>query len=258
MVRGLYTAYTGMLNEQRRLDIISNNMANSDTVAYKKQGVVSQSYAEVMAIKIRDLSEASTNRSVGKVSLGVKIGEVYTDYTQGALKTTDNTYDFAINGNGFFGINFIDKNGTEHTYYTRDGIFTLDNEGYLVTDDGNYVLSSDNQKIQIDTNAGEVSVTETGEIYQNSELISNLGLFDFEDYNYLERYGENMYNAVDGATMKTSSATILQGFTEASNINTVSEMVDLINITRAYESSQKVITTIDSTLEKVVNDIARV
>ena len=102
MLRGLYTAFTGMSNEQKRLDIISNNIANAATVGYKEENVTNQSFDEMLTIKIRDGSEAYLDKSIGTMSLGVKVGEVYTDYGQGSLRTTGNTYDMAIEGKGFF------------------------------------------------------------------------------------------------------------------------------------------------------------
>ena len=89
MLRGLYTGWTGMVNEQKRLDVISNNMANADTVGFKDDRVTSQAFDQVLAIKVRDGSEAYHNEAIGHLSLGVKIGEVYTDYSQGFNKATE-------------------------------------------------------------------------------------------------------------------------------------------------------------------------
>ena len=88
MVRGLYTAYTGMRNEQNRMDIISNNLANVSTAGYKEENVASQAFDKVFALKIRDVSEAFNDRRIGTMSLGVKVGEVYTDYRQGSVRET--------------------------------------------------------------------------------------------------------------------------------------------------------------------------
>lgn len=101
MLRGLYTAWTGMVNEQKRLDVISNNMANADSVGYKDERVTSQAFDQVLSIKIRDGSQAYHNEAIGHLSLGVKIGEVYTDYSQGSLRQTHGTYDMALSGRGF-------------------------------------------------------------------------------------------------------------------------------------------------------------
>ena len=121
MVRGLYTAYTGMVNEQKRLDIISNNLANSATVGYKEENVTSRSFKDYMMTKIKDGSEAFLDREIGVSNPGVKIGETYMNWDQGSLRETDNTYDMAIQGNGFFAIKVVDANGDSTIKYTRNG-----------------------------------------------------------------------------------------------------------------------------------------
>lgn len=256
MVKGLYTAYTGMLNEQNRMDVITNNMANSATYGYKAEGATAQSFADVYAIKIKDASEYYVNRRIGAMSMGAQIGETYTDYAQGSFKNTGNTYDMALDGNGFFSISFTNKSGQTSTKYTRDGSFTVNTQGYLVTKDGDFVLGNGNSPIKIDVNT-TVKIDSLGNIYQDGTLVNKLAITDFADYNYLEKYGENMYNLVTGGTTQASTASVQQGYLEASNVNIVSEMVDMIAITRAYETNQKVIQTIDGTLDKAVNSVGK-
>lgn len=256
MVKGLYTAYTGMINEQNRMDVITNNMANASTYGYKAEGATAQSFEDVYAAKIKDASEYFVNRRIGAMSMGAQIGETYTDYSQGSFKETGNTYDLALDGNGFFSISFTNKAGETSTKYTRDGSFTVNTDGYLVTKDGDYVLGNGNAPISIDTNT-TVKIDTLGNIYQDGTLVNKLAVTDFTDYNYLEKYGENMYDLVDGGTTQASTARVQQGYIEASNVNVVSEMVNMIQITRAYETNQKVITTIDSTLDKAVNTVGK-
>ena len=257
MVRGLYTAYTGMANEQKRLDIISNNLANSATVGYKEENVTSKSFKDFMITKIRDGSEAYVDREIGVMNPGVKIGETYMNWDQGSLRETDNTYDMAIQGNGFFAIKVVEKNGDSSIKYTRNGQFTITNEGYVVDVDGNR-LQGANGDVQVPVDATDVAIKLNGAVYANGEQVDTITLTDFEDYNYLDLYGDNMYNAVDGATTKSSTATILQGFTEQSNVNVVDEMVSMITITRAYEAGQKMIKTQDSLLEQAVSSVGKV
>ena len=105
MVKGLYTAYTGMINEQNRMDIMTNNLANASTVGYKKEGSTSQSFDDVLTVKIKDQSVGMRNvQRLGVKNPGVKIGENYTDYSQGSFRITGNTYDLALSGGGFFAI----------------------------------------------------------------------------------------------------------------------------------------------------------
>ena len=256
MLRGLYTAWTGMVNEQKRLDVISNNMANSNTVGYKDEKVASQSFDQVLGIKIRDGSQAYHNQLIGRLSLGVKIGETYTDYRQGSIRQTGGTYDMALSGSGFFTVSVTDKAGVVHTRYTRDGRFMLTKEGLLVDADGN-PLQGQGGNIVIDTSAKSVSIARTGEIVVDGQYIDTLQIVDFADYDYLRKYGNTMYEPVDGATMIDATAEIIQGYTEQSNVNVVSEMVDMITITRAYEANQKVIRSYDSMLNQSVNQVGR-
>lgn len=251
MVRGLYTAYTGMMNQQHRLDTITNNLANSATTGYKKEGATAQSFDEMFAVKVRDGSEDYINKRIGTMSLGVKIGENYTDFSQGNLTETDNTFDLAIAGDGFFEISFTNKAGVQSYKYTRDGSFTLTKEGYLVTKDGDFVQGQ-NGNIKLSTTA-DVVIDSQGNIFENGEMTDKLKLVDFEDYNYLKKYGENMYDKTEGYTEKEADGRIEQGFLEASNANVITEMVEMITITRAYETNQKFIQAADDTLEKDVN-----
>ena len=139
MVKGLYTAYTGMINEQKRLDVLTNNLANASTYGYKKEGTTSHSFKEQLAIKIKDTSDYGNPKGIGDIVPGVKIGETYTDWTSGSFQVTDKQSDFALSGQGFFAIAFTDKNGNTSVKYTRDGAFTVDANGYLVTKDGDHV-----------------------------------------------------------------------------------------------------------------------
>lgn len=257
MVKGLYTAYTGLMQQQNRLDVISNNLANADTTGYKKEGATTAAFDEVLAVKIKDSSEAYLNLGIGHMSMGAKIGETYTDYSQGSFKVTDKTYDVALDGKGFFSISFTNKAGETSTKYTRDGSFTLNQQGYLVTKDGDFVLGNNNQPILLDT-LQNTEIDTMGNIYQNGNLVNRLNIVDFVDYNYLSKYGENMYDMVEGGTIQEADCRVEQGTLEASNMNVVSEMVDMIAITRNFESNQKIIQTIDETLDKAVNQVGRV
>jgi flagellar basal-body rod protein FlgG len=256
MLRGLYTAWTGMVNEQKRLDVVSNNMANSDSIGYKDERVSSQAFNQVLAIKIRDGSAAYHNESIGKMSLGVKVGEVYTDYSQGSVRETGGTYDLALSGNGFFTVNVTDKSGETHTRYTRNGQFHLTKDGLLVDADGNAVQGQGGD-INIDPSAKSVTISADGTITADGKVIDTLKIVDFEDYDYLEKYGDTMYEPVDGATTKDAAAEVLQGYTEQSNVNVVKEMVDMITITRAYEANQKLIKSYDSMLDSAVNQVGK-
>lgn len=258
MVRGLYTGYTGMVNQQKRLDTITNNLANASTTGYKREGVTSKAFNEFLTFKVNDLSEGILARNIGNMSLGTKIGENYTNYTQGSFKNTEGTYDLAIEGKGFFKISFTNKQGVDSIKYTRDGEFTIDSEGTLRTKDGDYVLNENEERVTIPTEATMIVFDSQGNIHADGQYIDTLGIADFEDYSYLKKYGENLYDVVEGAVETEANVAICQGYLEMSNINVISEMVEMITITRAYETNQKAIQTADTMLEKAVNQVGKV
>ncbi len=266
MVKGLYTGYTGMVNEQKRLDVIANNLANAATTGYKKEGMVNQSFDQQLAIKIKDTSSYGNPQRIGRVSLGVKVGETYTDWDQGSFQITDNASDLALSGEGFFAISYTSKAGETSIKYTRDGAFTVDNQGYLRTSDGDYLLNQDGalgsnnamaNYVQIDP-AKSYEIDEQGYVYQDDQIVDQIGVVQFADNNYISKYGDNLYDLVEGGQVIASDASIEQGCLEASNVNVIDEMVDMITVARAYEAGQKVIQTEDSTLDKAVNSVGRV
>lgn len=289
MLKGLYTAYTGMLNEQHRMDVLTNNLANATTNGFKKEGTTSEAFDTVLAYKIKDLSEPgnlprpmATNRAIDQaeannplnenymerrvrktgLNLGVKIGENYVDYSEGPIKETGNTLDLALSDRGFFAIEYTNKAGVTSTKYTRDGNFTMNQQGFLQTQDGDYVLDEDGQRIQMDP-ALPISISRNGTIVQDGAAVATIGITDFEDYNYLERFGENFFQPVEGAVELDRGETgvntqIHQGYLEMSNISVVTEMVNIITLQRQYESNQKVITTYDDTLEQAVTQNGKI
>ena len=291
MLKGLYTAYTGMLNEQHRMDVLTNNLANATTNGFKKEGTTSEAFDTVLAYKIKDLSEPgnlprpmATNRAIDEaelnnplnenylerrvrktgLNLGVKIGENYVDYSEGTIKETGNPLDLALSDRGFFAVEYTNKRGETSTKYTRDGNFTMNMQGFLQTQDGDYVLDEDGQRIQMDT-ALPISISRNGTIIQDGNEVATIGIADFEDYNYLERFGENYFQPVEGATELDRENTELeidtqihQGYLEMSNISVVTEMVNMITLQRQYESNQKVITTYDDTLEQAVTQNGKI
>lgn len=258
MVKGLYTAYTGMLNEQHRMDVLTNNLANADTNGFKKEGATSQSFDAILAYKIKDSSEgAHLSRRLGVNHPGVKTGEGYTDFSQGPIKSTGNMYDLALTDSGFFAVEFTNKAGETSVKYTRDGDFTLTEDGRLVTRDGDAVLDENGSPIEINQLL-PAEINSSGQIIQDGRVVATIQVTDFENYDYLERYGENYFQPVEGAQEKEAAAEIRSGYLETSNISVVTEMVNMITVSRAYESNQKVITTYDSTLEVAANQLGRI
>ena len=140
MIRGLYTSGYGMLTLNRKMDVVSNNLANVNTNGFKKDGVVFEEFSDVLAKRIYDYGNRPVNsaQDIGYMALYNDIAEVYTDYTQGSLENTNLSTDFAINGDdsAFFAVAVQDGAGNYREFYTRDGAFKLDDQGRLVTRDG--------------------------------------------------------------------------------------------------------------------------
>ena len=266
MLKGLYTGWTGMVNEMNRLDVMTNNLANADTNGYKKEAATAQSFDDRLAVKIKDQSTHGLHRHLGDANLGVKIGETYTDWSQGSFQVTDSQYDVALDGNGFFAVSYTSKQGETNCMYTRDGAFSVTREGFLVTKDGDYILNmngamngdpSEANYIRMDPNQ-PFKIDQKGYITQDGENVAQLGIADFENYDFLSKYGENLYLPVDGATVIESGAKVEQGYIEASNVNVVTEMVSMITIQRAYDANQRVIRTMDSMADSAVNTVGRI
>lgn len=258
MIRGLYTSAYGMLTLNRKMDTVSNNMANVNTNGFKKDTVVFEEFSDVLMKRFHDTGNIPPGRpkAIGNMTLYNDIAEVHVDYTQGNLEQTELKTDMAISGDdsAFFCVAVND--GTNfREYYTRDGSFKLNAEGQLVTRNGDLVMGNNGI---ITLNGSEFTVTEKGEIIQNGEVIDTLRIRSFANPESLRKYGYNLLTVTAESQNKAFEGTIQQGFVERSNVDSVKEMVEMITVLRAYESNQKLIQYQDSTLEKAVNEVGRV
>ena len=257
MLRSLYTAYTGMYNEQKRMDILTNNLANVTTAGFKMESTASQSFDRVLGIKMRDASEAFNDHSIGTMSLGVKIGAVYTDFDQGSLRQTSGTYDLALSGKGFFNVRVVNQAGVESTKYTRDGNFRINRDGSVTDAYGNELLAEGGPLV-VPVDADTVFIDRDGSVFADGQLVDRVLVTDFENYDYIRKFGDNFYEVVDGATEVETEATVLQGYIEQSNVSSVREMVNLISISRHYQANQKLIQSTDTILEHAANEVGKV
>ncbi len=248
MVRGLYTAATGMITNMNRMDVTANNIANADTSGFKTDKVASQSFTEELMKRINDPTmKIFKNSPIGRLSQGVFVDDIYTDFTGGPLRQTNGKLDFALSGEGFF---CVMVNGQE--MYTRDGSFQLTPDGTLVTSDGGRVQGESGDIV---LPYGEVNVDEYGNIAVNGELAATFRLTDFTDKHTLRKFGDNYYTST-GGEQRAFAGQVTQGYLENSNVNPVREMVDMIALSRAYETNSRMVTIIDTTLQRAANDIA--
>lgn len=264
MIRGLYTSGWSMLANSRKLDVITNNMANVNTAAFKKDTVVFESFPSVLTKRINDTrSPLNASGNIGKMQLSSDVGEIFTYYTPGQLQQTGNDFDLAIKDDtsgqtvspAFFTIGVMDpKDNTLKEFYTKDGEFVLNSNNQMVTKDGNYVLG---QSGPITLQNGKFTVDEKGQVIQNGEVLDTLKITQFTDGTKLRKYGDNLVQN-SGSEVVDFKGTVLQGYTEQSNVNVVSEMIDMINVMRAYEANQKVLQAQDDTLQKACNEVGAV
>ena len=262
MIRALYTASTGMLAQQTQIDTTSNNIANVNTVGFKKQRA---EFADLMyqVSEYAGTATSSTTMSPAgiEVGLGVRPTSITKMFTQGNFQETGNNLDMAITGNGFFQIEL--PNGT--IAYTRNGSFKLDSNGDIVNSDGYRLtppiqIPEDTTNISIGTD-GIVSIVQAGDTAANQ--IGQIELSNFINPAGLHALGDNLLINTQASGEPINSipglngiGEIRQGFVELSNVKLVVELTDLITGQRAYEASSKAIVTSDEML-KTVNQLKR-
>ena len=259
MIRGLYTSGWSMLANNKKLDVISNNLANADTNGYKKDTVVFQSFPDLLTKRINDTqSKLNPSGNIGSMQLGSDIGEVYTYYNQGQMAKTDDNLDMAIQdtGSAFFTVGVDDGNGNLKQYYTRDGAFILNSNGQIATNDGNVVLGEDGKPITL--NGDNFTVQGDGTIIQNNQEVGKLLITQFTDTTSLRKFGSNLVEATGTSVQQPFNGSVAQGYLEQSNVNIVKEMVDMISVMRSYETNQKMVQIEDSTLDKAVNEVGAI
>jgi len=230
---------SAMIIQTKKNDIVANNLANVDTIGFKKDYTFFDAYRKQL--------EEVNNLSVHTVK----------DFSQGTFEDTNNPLDFALSGDGYFTVEF---KGEE--VYTRNGHFELDNNGFLTDGEGNYVLGKQG-KINLTQNFDTISnifVSGEGEIYVDDIPVDYFQITSFNKDTQVERLSGSVFKAKNPETVESSSsdAFVMQGRIEKSNVNAVSEMVNLIELQRSFESSQATIKILDSTLSKASTQISRV
>lgn len=255
MLRSLYTATTGMMVQRNKMDNITNNITNVDTIGYKKDYMLTRSFDDVLIERMNDPNVIATrmgaSNEVGDHNWGLYVDEIFTSFKQGALEQTEQPNELAIQGEGFFVVQTPDGER-----YTRAGNFRVDSEGYLVNNNGYYVQTTDRENVYVGGN--EFSINALGDITVDGEITGRIAVVTFEDLQGLRKAGENLYYSYNNEVpMDAENYQVLQGYIEGSNVDVASETVDMISTSRAYESCYKIAQMIDQTLAKTVNDIAR-
>ncbi|PJZ70404.1 flagellar biosynthesis protein FlgC [Leptospira perolatii] len=288
MLRGIYTGSNGMTVQQTRMDVIANNLANVDKTGFKRDTTLFKTFPELLLHRYNEdgvgkvpMGSFDTAPVIGKLGLGAEVNEVYTRFEQGSVKKTDNPFDIMLQ----------DRPGSEHPAFfsvltnrgerlSRSGAFVLDTNGYLVTPQG-FPLMGENGPIKVAR--GNFMIRENGEVWINGELgndpvngstspdrnrfespvlLDRIKLRTVENPRHLDKEGDSFYadtpeSGEPRAFLLEEEPSILQGFLEASNVNVVTEMVEMIEVNRSYEANQKTVQTHDQMLAKLINDVLR-
>jgi flagellar basal-body rod protein FlgG len=247
MIKGIHTAGAGMLPMMTRLEVIANNLANMNTTGFKRDSVFTQ------LIKDADLARAQ-----GRVELAEAQVERITDFSDGSFNPTNNPLDVAVQGRGFFVVET-----PAGTRYTRNGNFMLSTNGTLITSQG-YSVVGTTGKIQVPNlqklTQGQLLISESGEIIIDNKAVARLRVVDFADPTRLLKESNSLFAApqeMPAIDIHEDSTRVKQGFLEGSNVEGLEEMIALVELSRNFESNQRVIQAQDGTLEKAI-EVGRV
>jgi flagellar basal-body rod protein FlgF len=272
MIRGFYTSAAGMIAQQRRQEMLTNNLANANTPGYRADDASLRAFPNLL-IKAMGVDNRPLGKShqVGELSTGVYLQERTLNFRQGDIHETGNATDIAL-VQGLVPTNqetgkpgalfFTVENQAGETRYTRNGNFTIDGQGFLTTSEGYYVLNNDGARL----NVGNEDFQMTREGVLVNEAGVNLGQINVAfvaDPNQLVKEGNGLLRFEGGQPVISAigNANIAyqlhQGFIERSNVDTAQTMTDMMTAYRAFEANQKVLQAYDRSMEKAANEIGR-
>ncbi|MCE1252997.1 MAG: flagellar hook-basal body protein [Anaerolineae bacterium] len=259
MLKGLYSAASGMLSGLNRQTVLTHNLSNVNTAGFKQVMITMDEWKKTAVndvVNINDQapylssvypgSDSKSYNYLGQLGLGVYNPDETIDFTQGPLETTNQPLDMAIQGDGFFRVRT--PNGDR---YTRDGRFQLDAANNLVTVDGFFVLDDTGNPIKLANS--NVSIKTDGSLFVDGQSAGKLGVFSFTDPNVDLMRDENMFVAV--GTPQTGTSQVFNNVLEGSNVDMTTAATQLLSISRSYESAQKLVTQQDSILNKTISSL---
>ncbi|WP_341301600.1 flagellar hook-basal body protein [Lysinibacillus sp. FSL H8-0500] len=277
MFKGFYTVATGMITQQRRTELLTNNLSNANTPGFKADQSTIRSFPDMLMSSIGKTNAPAYQQAgaeymsqTGALNTGTYLQETLPNYIQGQIYNTDFTTDMAlIDGNlpqdeeGVMGSIFFrleHPNGGEA--YTRNGNFTLDGQGYLVNGQGLYVLNDAGQRIQVPND--DFRLDENGAIFVNDQQVARVGVSFAANPNRLLKQDNGLLRTEDGENLPTAygaadvTFTLRQNYLEGSNVDSGRTMTDLMTAYRAFEANQKILQAYDRSMEKAVNEIGRI
>ncbi len=275
MSKGLWPAISGSIAQSERLDVIANNIANSDTNGFKKdqvafRSVMSSAVTAAMkeGIPTKPYTEKDFHKLDGTDTAYVAVDGTFTDFSQGRAKVTGSPLDVALEGRGFLEV--LSPQGVR---YTRQGSLRMNQEGGLVTMEGFPVLSPGGQEAEggepvareellaraIRLNpAGAVTITTDGKIFQGNQQIAELSVREFVDPKLLSKEGSALFKNETPANISAEGTTMVrQGMLETSNVNAIAEMTELLKASRLFEANEKIVRTYGDLEARVVNDLGK-
>ncbi|MDD2483940.1 MAG: flagellar hook-basal body protein [Eubacteriales bacterium] len=252
MVRGFYTAASGMLSRQRAINVISNNIANAGTAGYKNQLTVESSFGEHYVARINSLNDVP-DKNIGTSAYIVVNQDEFSDMTQGAFQDTGRSLDLAINGSGFY----LVESATDGEVLTRNGQFELDAERYLTLAGVGKVLNENREPIQLQTS--DFTVNSKGVIFEDGEEADTLFVAVPKEGESIKIKGNGIYKTDSGDAEQAAVETygIRQGFIEKSNINISQEMTKIMSNQNHFQSCVQILKMYDKINEISANQIGR-
>jgi flagellar basal-body rod protein FlgG len=234
-----------MLTQTRKLTSISNNIANVNTTGYKKEQVTTTTFGSMVINRLD-----SQQTELGSVTLMSIADTLNTIHSQGTLKETERTLDFAIRGEGLFAIQ-----GEGGVMYTRNGSFDVDNEGFLTCGDLGRVMGQ-NGPIQIGTDG--FTADESGNLYVNGAFVDKIAVYNFEEYNALKNAADGLFTSVGGQGTLMDTASVLWKTLEGSNVDAAEEMTNAISTQRQIQACSQAIKMYDEIVSGAVTQIGKV
>lgn len=250
MVNGIYTAASGMLLQNRKLEVTSNNLSNTNTTGFKRDIVSVDNFrAQSTTLEESDWRTTLFNETLNNTH---NIPQISVDHSQGHVRHTENPYDVAINGNGFLAVHT--PNGER---YVRSGELQLDQDGQLVTKEGFLVKTAEGEGADAGitiTEPAKLHIALDGSVYDDGALAGQLKVVQFDSARDLRKIGFNQYENIspEAPPQPAQNFEVRQGYLEASNVNIVSEMVEMVQINRSFGAYQKMITSIDQSMAQLL------
>lgn len=272
MFKGFYTVASGMLAQQRRTEMLTNNMANANTPGFKADQSSMRAFPEMLMqqfgkkdIPVGDGLSLPDNQVIGPLNTGVYMQEAIPKFLQGDLQETEKKTDLALidaNMPAGSSVFFAVQHPNGETRYTRNGNFTLDAQGYLTAGNGFYVLNDSGKPIQLSSD--QFTVSDTGEVTGQNGERARIGIGFATNALRMVKQDDGFYRTENGTPLASAYGRqdvrfkTQQGFLERSNVDASRTMTDMLTAYRAFEANQKVLQAYDKSMEKAANEIGRV